>query len=82
MRGECERGIYLVVADVVMKIIAQDIVETIYRLVLRHFNDPSDPSDPESLERYNDETDEWVECWVGCANVLVQNGRRVSTGGS
>ena len=58
---------------------AQDIVETIYRLVMRHFNDPSDPGDPDSLDRYNDETDEWVECWVGCASVLVQNGKRVST---
>lgn len=24
------------------------------------------------------ETDKWVECWIGCAEVLVRNGRRVS----
>ena len=47
--------------------------------MMRHFNDPSDSVGAESLDRYNDETDEWVDCWVGCASVLVQNGKRVST---
>ncbi|TFY61854.1 hypothetical protein EVJ58_g4250 [Rhodofomes roseus] len=59
--------------EAVCEIIAQDIVETIYRLVMRHF---SGPNDSETLEQYSDETDRWVDCWVGCASVLVQNGKR------
>ncbi|KAH9936512.1 uncharacterized protein B0H18DRAFT_1164925 [Fomitopsis serialis] len=59
--------------EAVCEIIVQDIAETIYRLVMRHF---SGPNESESLEQYSDETDRWVDCWVGCASVLVQNGKR------
>jgi hypothetical protein len=25
-----------------------------------------------------DELDKWIDCWVGCANVLVYNGTKVN----
>ncbi|KZT67297.1 hypothetical protein DAEQUDRAFT_694424 [Daedalea quercina L-15889] len=59
--------------ETVCEIIAQDIAETIYRLVMRHFSGPNESG---TLDQYSDETDKWVDCWVGCASVLVQNGKR------
>ncbi|KZP26671.1 hypothetical protein FIBSPDRAFT_1040698 [Athelia psychrophila] len=49
------------------------IAPAIYRLVCKHLHDPTGP--PPS-EEYCREADEWVDCWVGCINVIVRNGKR------
>jgi hypothetical protein len=30
-----------------------------------------------SFEQYCQDADKWIDCWVGCANVLVQLGKTV-----
>lgn len=57
-----------------------DIVPAIFRLVLQFFNDPTATSqNEEQLEDYWLNADEWIKCWVGCAAVVVQCGKRVSS---
>ncbi|CCL98524.1 uncharacterized protein FIBRA_00523 [Fibroporia radiculosa] len=59
--------------QIVSELIDSQISPAIYRLVCKYFNDLTDQG---SLEPYSQEADKWVDCWVGCANVVVQNGRR------
>ena len=56
------------------EVIANHISPAIFRLVCKHFNDPSDTV---SFEEYCQDADKWIDCWVGCANVLVQLGKTV-----
>jgi hypothetical protein len=56
------------------QVIDSHITPAIFRLVCKHFNDPSDAV---SFEEYCQDADKWIDCWVGCANVLVQLGKRV-----
>ncbi|PIL22731.1 hypothetical protein GSI_15424 [Ganoderma sinense ZZ0214-1] len=49
------------------------ISPAIYRLVCKHFNDPVYR---ESRELSFHDADKWVDCWVGCASVMVQNGKK------
>ncbi|KAH0836569.1 cell differentiation family, Rcd1-like-domain-containing protein [Lanmaoa asiatica] len=56
--------------DALCKVLDKSITPAVYRLVCKHFG--------ESERAKNDATsaraaDEWIDCWVGCANVLVQN---------
>jgi hypothetical protein len=56
--------------DALCKVLDKSITPAVYRLVCKHFG--------ESEHTKNDATstraaDEWIDCWVGCANVLVQN---------
>ncbi|KZT27796.1 hypothetical protein NEOLEDRAFT_1130281 [Neolentinus lepideus HHB14362 ss-1] len=57
----------------VCKAMDQYISPAIYRLVCRNINEST-------LERPTEEhwadIDKWIDCWVGCANVTVYNGRR------
>ena len=57
------------------QLIDTHISPAIYRMVCKHFNETSTRVSPFA----SDDTDAWIDCWVGCAGVLVQNGRRVST---
>lgn len=54
------------------QVINEHISPAIYRLVCKHFNDPSSAS----FENCQD-ADMWIDCWVGCANILVQNSKKV-----
>jgi len=56
------------------QVIDGHITPAIFRLVCKHFNDPSDTL---SFEEYCQDADKWIDCWVGCAHVLVQLGKRV-----
>ncbi|CDO69890.1 hypothetical protein BN946_scf184884.g49 [Trametes cinnabarina] len=58
---------------VVCGIIDKHISPAIYRLVCKHFNDPVYQR---SGELRFDDADRWIDCWVGCANVVVQNGKK------
>lgn len=56
------------------QVLDKSITPAVYRLVCKHFG--------ESEHAQNDATstkaaDEWIDCWVGCANVLVQNNYKV-----
>jgi hypothetical protein len=57
-----------------LQVIDSHITPAIFRLVCKHFNDSSDAV---SFEEYCQDADKWIDCWVGCANVLVQVGKRV-----
>ncbi|EPQ56427.1 hypothetical protein GLOTRDRAFT_138160 [Gloeophyllum trabeum ATCC 11539] len=59
--------------EVVCKVMDQHISPAIYRLVCKNINDSS--AEFPSEEHWAD-IDKWINCWVGCANVIVQNGRR------
>ncbi|EGO22248.1 hypothetical protein SERLADRAFT_472803, partial [Serpula lacrymans var. lacrymans S7.9] len=58
--------------ETVCKVIDKHISPAIYRLVCKHFSDVSAPS----IEDYCRTADKWIDCWVGCASVLVQNRKR------
>ncbi|KAL6308241.1 Mus7/MMS22 family-domain-containing protein [Sparassis latifolia] len=55
---------------VVAEIIDMHISPAIYRLVCKHFQQGS--TEGYSLQ----DTDRWIDCWVGCVSVVVQNGKR------
>ena len=64
---------------IVCETIDKHISPAIYRLVCKHFNDPIYR---ESRELSFHDADKWVDCWVGCASVMVQNGKKVRSGPS
>ncbi|KAI0357556.1 hypothetical protein OH77DRAFT_1510566 [Trametes cingulata] len=49
------------------------ILPAVYRLVCKHFNDPAYQR---AGELVFDDADKWIDCWVGCASVIVQNGKK------
>ena len=56
-----------------------DIVPHIFRLLLQYFNDPtSSNTDDSKLEDYWSNADDWIDCWVGCAAIVVRHETRVS----
>ncbi|KAI0769083.1 Mus7/MMS22 family-domain-containing protein [Trametes elegans] len=57
----------------VSETIDKHILPAIYRLVCKHFNDPVYQ---QSGEISFDDADKWIDCWVGCASVVVQNGKK------
>ncbi|KAI6104024.1 hypothetical protein EV401DRAFT_672499 [Pisolithus croceorrhizus] len=54
-------------------VLDKPITPTAYRLVCEHLGDSEHGQTHES---YTSVTDEWIECWVGCVNMLVQNGNK------
>ncbi|EIN06032.1 hypothetical protein PUNSTDRAFT_145408 [Punctularia strigosozonata HHB-11173 SS5] len=54
------------------QIIDSHIMTPIFRFVCKHVLDPNE--NLWTLEQFRNDADHWVDCWVGCANVLVQNG--------
>ncbi|KAH7927866.1 hypothetical protein BV22DRAFT_245793 [Leucogyrophana mollusca] len=56
----------------ICKTIDKHISPALYRLVCKQFRD-GEHSRAITLEDYCCNTDQWIDCWVGCANVLVQN---------
>jgi len=56
-----------------LEVIDNHITPAIFRLVCKHFNDPSNTI---SFEEYCQDADKWIDCWVGCANIPVQLGKR------
>lgn len=52
------------------KVIEDHIAKAVFRVLCAHLSSQQ-PKDSLDIGR-------WVECWVGCAEVLVRNGRRVS----
>ncbi|KAH9949775.1 Mus7/MMS22 family-domain-containing protein, partial [Amylocystis lapponica] len=50
-----------------------NITPAIYRLVCKHFHDTGVEG---TLEQFSNDADRWIDCWAGCASVVVQNGRR------
>ncbi|PCH39845.1 hypothetical protein WOLCODRAFT_142800 [Wolfiporia cocos MD-104 SS10] len=59
--------------EIVCEIIDAHVSPAIYRLICQYFNESADQG---SLQQYSQDADKWVDCWVGCASVIVQNGKR------
>ena len=58
----------------------EHIIPAIYRMVVKHFNDPSvNNISKHHLEDHVQDAEKWIDCWAGCAAVIVQNGRKVFT---
>ncbi|KAL1950542.1 hypothetical protein VTO73DRAFT_5666 [Trametes versicolor] len=57
----------------VCEVIDKVISPAIYRLVCKHF---SDPAYQKPGELHFNDADNWIDCWVGCASVVVQNGKK------
>jgi hypothetical protein len=61
-----------------MQIIDKYVSPGIYRLVIKHVSDASE----EIIQKDAcADIDKWVDCWVGCAQVVVHNGKRVRSCG-
>ena len=58
-----------------MQALEAHIAPAIFRLMCGQFEVGS--SDPASFEGWCSGISVWVECWVSCARVLVQNKKRV-----
>ena len=56
-----------------------DIIQNIFRLLLQYLHESREarPEDA-SLERFWFNANEWIDCWVSCAAIVVHNGLRVS----
>lgn len=57
-------------ADVVQK----TVINGIFKLVMRRVTDVPEVS---SRELAHFDLDKWIDCWVGCAQIVVHNGLRV-----
>ncbi|KDQ61632.1 hypothetical protein JAAARDRAFT_31105 [Jaapia argillacea MUCL 33604] len=57
----------------VLEVVDRHISPAIYRLVCKHVVSPSQVDAGE--DQWNS-ADEWIDCWVGCASIIVQNGKR------
>ncbi|KAL4063194.1 Mus7/MMS22 family-domain-containing protein [Scleroderma citrinum] len=74
-----EEPIKLVVADIkakedaLCKVLDKSITPAVYRLVCKHLGESENETAQESRTNV---ADKWIECWVGCANVLIQNGNK------
>ncbi|KIJ20769.1 hypothetical protein PAXINDRAFT_6551 [Paxillus involutus ATCC 200175] len=56
--------------DALCKVLDKSITPGVYRLVCKHFGESDNAKNHEDNVNI---ADEWIDCWVGCANVLVQN---------
>jgi hypothetical protein len=56
-----------------LQVIEDHISPAIYRLVTKYFGEHYDSA---SFEEYCHDADMWISCWVGCANILVQNRKK------
>jgi hypothetical protein len=50
------------------------VIPTIHRLVCKFFHDSVRKT---GFDDYCRDVDKWIDCWIGCANVVVQNRKRV-----
>ena len=56
-----------------------DIIQNIFRLLLQVLHESREPRPGDAtLESFWSNADEWVDCWVSCAAIVVYNGLRVS----
>lgn len=54
------------------------ISPAIYRFIIKHFSDTQlKQGVTQQADRYHQDADSWVDCWVDCAAVTVQNNERV-----
>ena len=54
------------------------ISPAIYRFIIKHFSDPQMKQGvSQRVKRYCQDADSWIDCWVDCAAVTVQNNERV-----
>ncbi|KAF9245333.1 Mus7/MMS22 family-domain-containing protein [Melanogaster broomeanus] len=59
--------------DALCKVLDKSITPGVYRLICKHFGEDENVK---NLEDNTNTADEWIDCWVGCANVLVQNNHK------
>lgn len=55
------------------------ILGAVYNLVCKSFTSVAHAPGAK-LHAHIDEIDRWIDCWVGCAAIVVQDGKRVRTG--
>lgn len=58
----------------ILQVLDKSITPAVYRLVCKHFGESEDAKNDATTTRA---ADDWIDCWVGCANVLVQNNYKV-----
>ncbi|KAG6334435.1 hypothetical protein ID866_4656 [Astraeus odoratus] len=59
--------------DALCKVLDKSITPAMYRLVCKHLGEIEHGK---GQGHDMNVADEWIECWVGCANVLIQNGNK------
>ena len=53
------------------------ILPVVLRLMMHQVHESPSVSSDTKLEDHWMDVDKWVDCWVGCASIVVVNGRRV-----
>ena len=56
------------------EVVQKTVINGIFKLVMRRVTDVPDGS---SRELAHFDLDKWIDCWVGCAQIVVHNGLRV-----
>ncbi|KIJ61983.1 hypothetical protein HYDPIDRAFT_95349 [Hydnomerulius pinastri MD-312] len=59
--------------DALCKVLDKSITPAVYRLVCKHLGENEGVR---TRDNHAEIVDEWIDCWVGCANVLVQNSHK------
>ena len=56
------------------EVVRKTVINGIFKLVMKRVSDVPEGS---SRELAHFDLDKWIDCWVGCAQIVVQNGLRV-----
>lgn len=56
------------------EVVQKTVINGIFKLVMKHVTDVPEGS---SREFAHFDLDKWIDCWVGCAQIVVHNGLRV-----
>ena len=57
------------------EVVHKTVINGIFKLVMKRVTDVPEGS---SRELAHSDLDKWIDCWVGCAQIVVHNGLRVS----
>lgn len=58
----------------IIQVLDKSITPAVYRLVCKHLGESRSTKNVATDAKA---VDEWIDCWVGCANVLIQNNYKV-----
>ncbi|KAG9026890.1 hypothetical protein FRB95_008343 [Tulasnella sp. JGI-2019a] len=68
--GEGEKTADMMMEERVAEVVKSTLSPAIFRFIQKHFGDTNNLARRQEQQEYDDK---WVECWVGCIDVLVRN---------
>lgn len=65
----------LLIASCYAQLIKDQVLFRVFMLTQKKFTSPDETS--VNLDDYTNDANAWIECWLGCAAVIVRNGLEV-----